>query len=77
MANRGGNSITVYTRTADGNAAPLRTLQVNHTGLLNPSVSVVTTTGAPFASVTLNDVSFVTGQTIAYQGTLAPGVAPN
>jgi DNA-binding beta-propeller fold protein YncE len=76
VTNVGNNSVTVYPRTASGSIAPIRTLQGNSTGLVNPGFAAVTTTGAPLASVALNSLAFVTGQTITYQATLTPGVTP-
>ncbi len=36
VANAGGDSITVYSRTADGNVTPLRTISGGLTGLSGP-----------------------------------------
>jgi hypothetical protein len=66
----------VYSRTASGNAAPLRTLQGNNTGLGNPGFAAVTSAGQPLADVFLNNDVFVVGVTLTYQATLSPGVTP-
>jgi hypothetical protein len=76
VANRSDDSVTVYPRTASGNTAPLRTLTGAATGLGGPESVAVTTTGSPVASVALNNLAFVKGQTITYQATLTPGVTP-
>jgi hypothetical protein len=46
VANVGTNSITVYTRTASGNTAPLQTLSGALTGLNGPAFIAVTTTAS-------------------------------
>jgi hypothetical protein len=52
VANLGTPSITVYTRTADGNTAPLRTLSGALTALSSPRLLAVTTTATVEARLT-------------------------
>ena len=47
VANVFGNSVTVYSRTASGNIAPIRTLSGGATGLSGPGSPAVTTSTTP------------------------------
>jgi DNA-binding beta-propeller fold protein YncE len=74
VANIDNNSITVYSRTATGNVAPLRTISGGATGLSDPAFPAIST--SPTATVTLSGSGFHTGQTITYEARLTPGSSP-
>jgi hypothetical protein len=87
VANSNNNSVTVYSRTASGNTAPIRMLAGAATGLGNPSFIAVTTgpcTSGDTSDVTcsqltplasVNQTAFAAGQTLtATVGLTDPGL---
>ncbi len=82
-----GTSITVFGRTATGNAAPLRKLVGPTTGLFIPSFAAITTdvqvaainpTSGPAAGgtpVVLSGTGFLAGATVSIGGVAATGVS--
>lgn len=66
VTNSNSNSVTVYARRANGNAAPLRTLTGNLTGLSSPSGIAVDL---------VNDEMFVANKTPPYSVTVYPRTA--
>ncbi len=66
VSNSNGNSVTVYARNADGNAAPLRVLAGNATGLGSPSGIAVDL---------VNDELLVVNKSLPYSITVYPRLA--
>ena len=71
VANNGNNSVTVYTRTANGDVAPLRTLVGAATGLNGPSGLAVDTVNNELFVANINNNS-VTVYALTANGNVAP-----